>query len=113
MVDGFGDDDDDFDADNDALEVEAVPHDGDDDVSLDPAELLGAVQKADDQPLPEVAVALPINQRPIFPLMTLPLVIPEGPLAAAVKYAIKKHEWAHRVFHDQRNSRRWRGLFDR
>jgi ATP-dependent Lon protease len=92
----FGDDDD-F-TDNEALEVEAVPHEEDEaneginESNLDAAAILGTMQKADDQPLPEVAVALPINQRPIFPLMTLPLVIPVGPLADAVVRAVKEHE---------------------
>ena len=82
-----------------ALELEAVPHEeqeeADDqatEAALDAAAILGTVQKADDQPLPEVAVALPINQRPIFPLMTLPLVIPSGPLADAVVQAVKEHD---------------------
>ncbi len=41
--------------------------------------------------LPTVVVALPLNQRPVFPTMTLPLVIPAGRLADAVRAALKDH----------------------
>jgi ATP-dependent Lon protease len=41
--------------------------------------------------LPTVVVALPLNQRPVFPTMTLPLVIPAGRLADAVRAAVKDH----------------------
>ncbi len=41
-----------------------------------------------DEHLPEVVVALPLNQRPVFPTMMLPLVIPAGRLSAAVRHAI-------------------------
>lgn len=38
--------------------------------------------------IPEVLLALPLNQRPVFPTMMLPLVIPPGRLADAMRYAI-------------------------
>ena len=41
--------------------------------------------------LPNVVVALPLNQRPVFPTMNLPLVIPAGRLADAVRQAISVH----------------------
>jgi ATP-dependent Lon protease len=40
--------------------------------------------------LPHVVVALPLNQRPVFPSMMLPLVVPAGRLSESVKYAIKE-----------------------
>jgi Lon protease-like protein len=39
--------------------------------------------------LPDVVIALPLNQRPVFPTMMLPLVIPAGRLAIAVRHAIQ------------------------
>ena len=42
--------------------------------------------------LPEQVIALPLNQRPVFPTMMLPLVIPNGLLSDAVKVAIDKHD---------------------
>jgi ATP-dependent Lon protease len=42
-----------------------------------------------DEHLPSLLIALPLNQRPIFPTMMLPLVIPAGRLADAVRHAIK------------------------
>jgi ATP-dependent Lon protease len=39
--------------------------------------------------LPEVVIALPLNQRPVFPTMMLPMVIPAGRLATAVRHAIQ------------------------
>jgi ATP-dependent Lon protease len=44
-----------------------------------------------DERLPTVLIALPLNQRPVFPTMLLPLVIPSGRLAAAVRQAIQHH----------------------
>src|SRR4051812_28818753 len=39
--------------------------------------------------LPTTVLALPLNQRPVFPTMMLPLVVPPGRLPAAVKHAIE------------------------
>ncbi len=44
-----------------------------------------------DEVLPNALIALPLNQRPVFPSMMLPLVIPAGRLAAAVKAAVEHH----------------------
>ena len=44
-----------------------------------------------DEVLPSRVIALPMSQRPVFPGMMLPLVIPSGRLAAAVKAAIAEH----------------------
>ena len=41
--------------------------------------------------IPGLLVALPLSQRPVFPTMMLPLVIPEGRLADAVGFAVKQH----------------------
>ncbi len=38
--------------------------------------------------VPNVVIALPLNQRPVFPSMMLPLVIPAGRLSDAVRHAI-------------------------
>ncbi|MBA3686113.1 MAG: endopeptidase La [Planctomycetes bacterium] len=38
--------------------------------------------------LPSTVLALPLNQRPVFPSMMLPLVVPAGRLSDAVRYAI-------------------------
>jgi ATP-dependent Lon protease len=38
--------------------------------------------------LPSTVIALPLNQRPVFPTMMLPLVIPAGRLSDAVRHAI-------------------------
>ncbi|MDA3963480.1 MAG: endopeptidase La [Planctomycetota bacterium] len=40
--------------------------------------------------LPKQLIALPLNQRPVFPTMMLPLVIPEGRLATAIQMAVDK-----------------------
>ena len=42
--------------------------------------------------LPEQVIALPLNQRPVFPSMMLPLLVPEGRLADAMKVAIDKSD---------------------
>lgn len=41
---------------------------------------------------PKHIVALPIHQRPVFPSMMLPMVVPQGPLADAVRFAIEHHQ---------------------
>ncbi len=41
-----------------------------------------------DEHVPAELIALPLNQRPVFPKMMLPLVIPAGRLADAVRHAI-------------------------
>ncbi|MFW5844849.1 MAG: endopeptidase La [Planctomycetota bacterium] len=46
-----------------------------------------ALSKLDDA-LPDTVIALPMNQRPVFPTMMLPLMIPAGPLAEAARKAI-------------------------
>ena len=45
-----------------------------------------------DEVLPTTVIALPLSQRPVFPAMMLPLVIPAGRLAAAVKAALEHHK---------------------
>jgi ATP-dependent Lon protease len=42
--------------------------------------------------LPSVVLALPLSQRPAFPHMMLPLIIPSGRLAEAVRHAIAKRD---------------------
>ena len=44
-----------------------------------------------DEVLPTTVIALPLNQRPVFPSMMLPLVVPAGRLAAAVRAAVEHH----------------------
>ncbi|MBA3847076.1 MAG: endopeptidase La [Planctomycetes bacterium] len=44
-----------------------------------------------DENLPTTVLALPLNQRPVFPTMMLPLVVPAGRLADTVKLAIAEH----------------------
>jgi ATP-dependent Lon protease len=41
-----------------------------------------------DDNLPDVVLALPLNQRPVFPSMMLPLAVPAGRLADAMRFAI-------------------------
>ena len=41
--------------------------------------------------LPTTILALPLNQRPVFPSMMLPLVVPAGKLAAAIRTAVEQH----------------------
>ncbi|GDY13556.1 Lon protease [Planctomycetota bacterium] len=48
-----------------------------------------SVTRAEDL-LPDQLVALPLNQRPMFPTMMLPLAIPPGRLSEAVQHAIHK-----------------------
>ena len=48
-----------------------------------------SVTRAEDL-LPDRVVALPLNQRPMFPTMMMPLAIPPGRLAEAVQHAIHK-----------------------
>jgi ATP-dependent Lon protease len=45
-----------------------------------------------DEVLPTTLIALPLSQRPVFPAMMLPLVIPAGRLAVAVKRAVEAHQ---------------------
>jgi ATP-dependent Lon protease len=44
-----------------------------------------------DEVVPQRLVALPLNQRPVFPTMMLPLVVPAGRLAEAAKHALAHH----------------------
>src|SRR5258708_18530032 len=73
----------------DAKEVEILPTE-----VAEPAvaeEARGAATREVGRPeeqVPEVVVALPLNQRPVFPTMMLPLVIPAGRLSDAVRHAI-------------------------
>jgi ATP-dependent Lon protease len=47
-----------------------------------------------DEAVPTHLIALPLNQRPVFPTMMLPLVVPGGRLADAVRSAIAdRHGW--------------------
>lgn len=48
------------------------------------------IVRADDV-VPARLVALPLNQRPVFPTMMLPLVIPAGRLADAARTAVQQH----------------------
>ncbi len=61
------------------------------------AEEPGAATSADgvtaitkpEEHVPGMVIALPLNQRPVFPTMMLPLVIPAGRLSEAVRHALK------------------------
>ncbi len=44
-----------------------------------------------DEAIPTRLIALPLNQRPVFPTMLLPLVIPAGRLAESMRRAISGH----------------------
>ncbi len=44
-----------------------------------------------DEVVPQRLVALPLNQRPVFPTMMLPLVVPAGRLADAARHALSHH----------------------
>ncbi|MHC5068761.1 MAG: hypothetical protein ACYTF0_09260, partial [Planctomycetota bacterium] len=57
--------------DDQTLEAERLDQDGDE------------LARAEDA-IPSQLIALPLNQRPVFPTMMLPLVIPEGRLSDAV-----------------------------
>jgi ATP-dependent Lon protease len=57
-----------------------------------PAALNSQPPSKPDETLPTTVIALPLNQRPVFPSMMLPLVIPAGRLTAAVKAAIDHHQ---------------------
>jgi ATP-dependent Lon protease len=48
----------------------------------------GTVARPDEH-VPATVIALPLNQRPVFPTMMLPLVIPSGRLAESVRHALK------------------------
>lgn len=59
-----------------------------------PAKPVGADSQSPAKPddiLPTTLIALPMNQRPVFPSMMLPLLVPAGRLAAAVKAAVEHH----------------------
>lgn len=43
-----------------------------------------------DEAMPNQVIALPLNQRPVFPHMMLPLMVPEGRLAQGMRTAIDK-----------------------
>ena len=66
-------------SDTDARDAEVVPGNGQSD-SRQPA-------RPEDN-LPTEILALPLNQRPVFPSMMLPLSVSAGPLADAVRHAI-------------------------
>jgi ATP-dependent Lon protease len=55
-----------------------------------PIEAAGGTVARPDEHLPARLVALPLNQRPVFPTMMLPLVIPSGRLSDAVRHAIAR-----------------------
>jgi len=50
----------------------------------------GSLVRADEV-IPTRLVALPLNQRPVYPTMMLPLVVPTGRLADAARYALSQH----------------------
>ncbi|MBA2482593.1 MAG: endopeptidase La [Planctomycetes bacterium] len=69
----------------DAKDAEILP----DDHPLHHANDTGdAAVSRPDEHIPPVLIALPLNQRPVFPTMMLPLVIPSGRLSDAVRHAI-------------------------
>ena len=105
--DPFGGDDDDTTLES-LLEPEQVDSDDDDFADLEPDAM--DLTKADVH-LPEVVVALPINQRPVFPQMNLPMAIPQGPLADIVRHAIDKHDGFLGFFYDPRSTGRWHELW--
>jgi len=45
-----------------------------------------------DDHLPRRLIALPLNQRPVFPTMMLPMVVPPGRLVEAVRLAAERHD---------------------
>ena len=45
-----------------------------------------------DQDLPRQVIALPLSQRPVFPGMLLPMSVPPGPLAEALRIAIEQRQ---------------------
>jgi ATP-dependent Lon protease len=61
------------------------------DAEVLPPELARPPAKPEDV-LPTVVLALPMAQRPVFPAMMLPLVVPAGRLAEAVRHAIAQRE---------------------
>ena len=67
-------------------DAELVPHDQAHGPTKD------ATPSKPDEVLPTTVIALPMSQRPVFPAMMLPLVIPSGRLAAAVKTALASHQ---------------------
>ena len=71
---------------DDALEPEVidVPDVVEDDATT-------ALKRPEEQ-VPEVIVCLPMNQRPVFPTMMLPMMVPEGRLAEAMEHAVEKHD---------------------
>ena len=82
-------------ADHDAPPIQAETRQGDTaQPEALPIEAVADHDRAMSRPeehLPTVVVALPLSQRPVFPTMTLPLVIPAGRLADAVRAALKDH----------------------
>lgn len=60
-------------------------------VVADPVDKPGTTVVRADEVVPGRLLALPLNQRPVFPTMMLPLVIPAGRLADAVRTALAKH----------------------
>lgn len=66
----------------DADAIEAVSFETTDDAEL----------TRPDHTIPDALVALPLNQRPVFPSMMLPMVVPPGRLADAVRLAKEHHD---------------------
>lgn len=76
--------------DDEALEPEVMDeHDSSSELL---EENLSRALKRSDEQLPDMLVCLPLNQRPVFPTMVLPLMIPSGRLAAAVQFAVEQHD---------------------
>ncbi len=64
-----------------------------DDGAIDPEQVEQPEQRslvAPDQNLPRRVLAMPLNQRPVFPTMLLPMVVPKGRLSEAVRFAVEK-----------------------
>ena len=57
----------------------------------EPATKPGTTIVRADEVVPQRLVALPMNQRPVFPTMMLPLVVPAGRLADAARHALANH----------------------
>jgi ATP-dependent Lon protease len=75
---------------SDPIEPELIPP-SDDAKPAKPAESAKESPKAVARPedtIPSVILALPLSQRPVFPTMMLPLVIPAGRLADAMRHAV-------------------------
>ncbi len=75
---------------SDPKDAELLPSDHALDKDAKPVDDHQVPTKAEDA-VPTTLIALPLSQRPVFPTMLLPLVVPAGRLADAVKTAVKDH----------------------